>query len=203
MHVFGHPGCTYMSTWFCYAKLGATHLAKKRKGKFSCTWADKKLEDLHNSLSKRYQVQFRFFFSMYVELWRATFGSTYRAAFWYLRTWVFHHIREKLNSNIIVPHDIFEGCIATLIWLKNQSKAEKGKEVQKPKEGKKAAPKKRERKIKKERKRKWKKSSEALASFWVLVLSCIVLLAWTRSRTSLGQRHRLAWDYFSILQFLN
>ena len=24
MCVFGHPGCTYMSTWFCYAKLGAT-----------------------------------------------------------------------------------------------------------------------------------------------------------------------------------
>ena len=22
--VFGHPGRTYMSTWFCYAKLGAT-----------------------------------------------------------------------------------------------------------------------------------------------------------------------------------
>ena len=22
--LFGHPGCTYMSTWFCYAKLGAT-----------------------------------------------------------------------------------------------------------------------------------------------------------------------------------
>jgi len=49
-----------------------------------------------------------------------------------------HHIREKLNSNCIVPHDIFEGCIAALIWLKNQSNAEKGKEVQKPKEGKKS-----------------------------------------------------------------
>ena len=33
-----------------------------------------------------------------------------------------------------------------------------------------------------------KKISEVLASFWVLMLSCIILLAWTRSRTSLGQR---------------
>ena len=24
MCVFGHPGRTYMSTWFCFAKLGAT-----------------------------------------------------------------------------------------------------------------------------------------------------------------------------------
>jgi len=51
-----------------------------------------------------------------------------------------HHIREKLNSNCIVPQDIFEGCIAALIWLKT-IKGKKGKEVQKPKEGKKAAPK--------------------------------------------------------------
>ena len=41
----------------------------------------------------------------------------------------------------------------------------KGKEVQKPKEGKKAAPKKRERKNKEGKKKKVKKNSEVLASF--------------------------------------
>ena len=46
-----------------------------------------------------------------------------------------------------------------------------------------------------------KKKSEVLASFESL---CWVasLLAWTRPRTSLGRRHILAWDYFSVLQFL-
>jgi len=64
-----------------------------------------------------------------------------------------HHIREKLNSNCIVPQDIFEGCITALIWLKKSIKGKKGKEVQKPKEEKKPHLKKR-KKIKNERKRK-------------------------------------------------
>ena len=32
MCVFGHPGHTYMSTWFCYAKLGATAIKAVRTG---------------------------------------------------------------------------------------------------------------------------------------------------------------------------
>jgi hypothetical protein len=39
-----------------------------------------------------------------------------------------------------------------------------------------------------------------LVSF-VSLCSAILLLAWTRSETSLGRRHRLSWDYFSVLQF--
>ena len=56
-------------------------------------------------------------------------------------------------------------------------------------------------------KKKWKKrrkkedqNSEVLASF-VSFCRVVWLLAWTRSRTRLGRRHRLAWDYFSVLQF--
>ena len=56
-------------------------------------------------------------------------------------------------------------------------------------------------------KKKWKKrrkkeeqNSEVLASF-VSFCRVVWLLVWTRSRTSLGRRHRLAWDYFSVLRF--
>jgi len=82
-----------------------------------------------------------------------------------------HHIREKLNSNCIVPHDIFEGCIAALIWLKKQSKAEKCKELQKPKEGKKAAPKKREN----NKEGKKKKVKKEFTSACILLSPCAEL----------------------------
>ena len=52
----------------------------------------------------------------------------------------------------------------------------------------------------KEEEKKEEQNSEVLASF-VSFCRVVWLLAWTRSRTSLGRRHRLAWDYFSVLQF--
>ena len=52
----------------------------------------------------------------------------------------------------------------------------------------------------KKRRKKEEQNSEVLASF-VSFCRVVWLLAWTRSRTRLGRRHRLAWDYFSVLQF--
>ena len=43
--------------------------------------------------------------------------------------------------------------------------------------------------------------SELHCILWVLGLVLSYLLAWTRFQTSLGQWYRLAWDYFSVLQF--
>ena len=53
---------------------------------------------------------------------------------------------------------------------------------------------------KKRKEKKKKKNSKVLASFESLP-KLYPLLAWTKSKTSLGREHRLAWDYFSVLQF--
>ena len=52
---------------------------------------------------------------------------------------------------------------------------------------------------KKKKKATVQKKSEVLASF-VSFCKVVWFLAWNRSRTSLDWRHRLAWDYFSVLQ---
>ena len=89
---------------------------------------------------------------------------------------------------------------ATLSDCKKNSKG-KGKKCIKEKAALKKNKSKRQRGAQKKRKSRTRKNnSEVFASF-VFLCRVVLLLAWTRSRTSLGQRHRLAWDYFSVLQF--
>ena len=51
--------------------------------------------------------------------------------------------------------------------------------------------------------RKKKRYKFRIACILCVLCWVICLLAWTRSETSLGRWHRLAWDYYSVLQLLN
>ena len=97
---------------------------------------------------------------------------------------MFTHRRKRKFHAI----DVFFCLSAILKEIK-----EKGKEVLRKKEKKKLHQKE-ERKVKEE---------EKIISACILVSLCkvVMLLARTKSRMHLGRRHRLAWDYFSGLQF--
>ena len=106
----------------------------------------------------------------------------------------FHHHICLLY--LLERRTIWIACIWFSLFTHRQKRKEKGKGAKKEEE--KAAPKEKKREQRKERKKE--RNSKVLASF-VSLCSAILLLAWTKSETSLGCWHRLAWDYFSVLQF--
>ena len=86
-------------------------------------------------------------------------------------------------------HTIFD-CFSSEKKKRKRQRGANKKEKKKPHQ---------QKKTKKEKAAK-KKIQKCLHPF--VVLQWVVLLfSWTRSRTGLGQQHRLSWDYFSVLQF--
>lgn len=73
----------------------------------------------------------------------------------------------------------------------------------KPKQRGKEVLKKRKKQHQQEEQKKRQRRRKKIRSACTLVSLCrvILFLAWNKSRTHLGRRHRLDWDYFSVLQF--